>query len=195
MGDYDQNMCAGLIRAWFLGAPCTVAHQAPLPMEFSRQEYWSGAPFPTQGESCQRRDLTGISVSPALAVIFFMHHLGSPWPKNVCLSHSVMFNSLQPHGLSMKFSRQRYWNGLPFSSPGDLPDSGIEPWSPALQAYSLLSELPGKPPKWAWVNQFILHEIPLVWGSSPSSLIPQGTRPRVSGPVSSSINKKVFQRY
>ena len=46
---------------------------------------------------------------------------------------------------SMEFSRQEYWSGLPFSSPGDLPDPGIEPWSPALQADSLLSELPGKP--------------------------------------------------
>ena len=35
---------------------------------------------------------------------------------------------------SMEFSRQEYWNGLPSSSPGDLPDLGIEPWSPALQA-------------------------------------------------------------
>ena len=35
---------------------------------------------------------------------------------------------------SMEFSRQRYWGGLPFPSPGDLPDPGIEPGSPALQA-------------------------------------------------------------
>ena len=35
---------------------------------------------------------------------------------------------------SMGFSRQEYWSGLPFPFPGDLPDSGIEPWSPALQA-------------------------------------------------------------
>ena len=34
--------------------------------------------------------------------------------------------------LSMGFSRQYYWSGLPFLSPGDLPDPGIEPWSPAL---------------------------------------------------------------
>ena len=34
--------------------------------------------------------------------------------------------------LSMGFSRQEYWSGLPFPSPGDLPDPGIEPWSPAL---------------------------------------------------------------
>ena len=36
--------------------------------------------------------------------------------------------------LSMEFSRQEYWSGLPFPSPGDLPDPGIEPRSPALQA-------------------------------------------------------------
>ena len=46
---------------------------------------------------------------------------------------------------SMEFSRQEYWSGLPFPSPGDLPDTGIEPSSPALQADTLLSELPGKP--------------------------------------------------
>ena len=52
----------------------------------------------------------------------------------------------EPHGLqparflSMGFSRQEYWSGLPFPSPGDLPDPGIEPESPALQADSLMSE-------------------------------------------------------
>ena len=39
--------------------------------------------------------------------------------------------------LSMGFSRQEYWSGLPFSSPGDLPDAGVEPTSPALQVGSL----------------------------------------------------------
>ena len=47
--------------------------------------------------------------------------------------------------LSMEFSRQEYWSGLPFPSPGDLPNPGIEPRSPALQADTLLSEPPGKP--------------------------------------------------
>ena len=53
-------------------------------------------------------------------------------------------DSLRPHGLacqaplSMGFSKQEYWSGLPFPSPGDLPDLGIEPGSPALQADSLL---------------------------------------------------------
>ena len=48
--------------------------------------------------------------------------------------------------LSMGFSRQEYWSGLPFPSPGDLPHLGIEPRSLALQADALPSELPGKPP-------------------------------------------------
>ena len=47
---------------------------------------------------------------------------------------------------SMGFSRQGYWSGLPFPSPEDLPDPGIKPESPALQADALPSEPPGKPP-------------------------------------------------
>ena len=47
--------------------------------------------------------------------------------------------------LSIGFSRQEYWSGLPFPSLGDLPDPGIEPGTPALQADSLLTELRGKP--------------------------------------------------
>ena len=46
---------------------------------------------------------------------------------------------------SMGFSRQEYWSGLPFLPPGDLPDQGIEPGSPAFQANTLTSEPPGKP--------------------------------------------------
>ena len=47
--------------------------------------------------------------------------------------------------LSMEFSRQEYWSGLPYPSPGDLPDPGIEPKSPTWQADALPSEPPGKP--------------------------------------------------
>ena len=47
--------------------------------------------------------------------------------------------------LPVRFSRQEYWTGLPFPSPGDLPNPGIEPGSLALQADSLPSEPPGKP--------------------------------------------------
>ena len=50
--------------------------------------------------------------------------------------------------LSMEFSKQEYWSGLPFHSPGDLPGPGIEPWSLTLQADALPSEPPGKPGRW-----------------------------------------------
>ena len=48
---------------------------------------------------------------------------------------------------SVEFSRPEYWSGLPFPSPGDLPDPAIEPGSPALQADALPSEPPAKPCK------------------------------------------------
>ena len=61
----------------------------------------------------------------------------------------------------MGFSRQEYWSGLPLPSPGDLPDPGIEPWSPAFQADALTSELPGKPAATKYVykknNRYNLH--------------------------------------
>ena len=47
--------------------------------------------------------------------------------------------------LSMEFPRQEYWSGLPFPPPGDLPNLGIEPTTPALQADSLTAEEPWKP--------------------------------------------------
>ena len=56
----------------------------------------------------------------------------------------TLCNSLQPHGLSMEFSRPEYWSWKPFPSPGDLPNPGIEPRSPALQADSLPAEPQGK---------------------------------------------------
>ena len=47
--------------------------------------------------------------------------------------------------LSMEFSRQEHWSGLPCPPPGDLPNPGIKPRSPTLQADSFLAEPPGKP--------------------------------------------------
>ena len=56
-----------------------------------------------------------------------------------------MGSSLHQALPSMGFSRHEYWSGLPFPSPEDLPDPGIEPRSPALQADALPSEPPGNP--------------------------------------------------
>ena len=50
-----------LSHVWLFVAPWTIAHQGPLPMEFSRQEYWSGLPFPTPRDLPNPRDLTHIS--------------------------------------------------------------------------------------------------------------------------------------
>ena len=72
----------------------------------------------------------------------------------VCVSHSAVSDSLQPHGahqapLVMEFFRQQSWSGLPFLSPGDLPNSGLEPASPAAPALagrSFTTEPPEKYP-------------------------------------------------
>ena len=69
--------------------------------------------------------------------------------KCLSLSHVQLFATPQiiarQAPLSMEFSRPEYWSGLLFPSPGDLPNPGIEPGSPTLQADSLPSEPPRKP--------------------------------------------------
>ena len=64
------------------------------------------------------------------------------------LSHVQLFVTpwtvAQQALLSMGFPRKEYWSGLPFTSPGDLPNPGLEPGSPALEADALTSEPPGK---------------------------------------------------
>ena len=58
-----------------------------------------------------------------------------------CLTLAIPWTVACQAPLSMGFSRQEYWNGLPFPSPGDLPNPGIEPRSSALQADDLPAEL------------------------------------------------------
>ena len=84
------------------------------------------------------------------------------------LSHSVVSESLWPHGLyvahqaplSLGFPRQEYWRGLPFPSPGDLPDPEVEPTCPASQADSLPSEPPRKRSYtvYAYLNQLFFKQ-------------------------------------
>ena len=85
-------------------------------------------------------------------------------------SHSVVSNSCDPMdcSLPMGFSRQEYWSGLPFPSPGDLPSPGLQPRSPALQADSLPTGLLGKPWKLLKYTQdpsWSGHLTNRVWGS------------------------------
>ena len=93
----------------------------------------------------------------------------------LCLSHSVMSNCLRPHGLQpirflcpWGFSRQAYWSGLPCPPPEDLPNPGIEPRSPTLQADSLPSEPPGKPMS----NE--VGSLPLLQGIFPTQILNPG---------------------
>ena len=58
-----------------------------------------------------------------------------------CLTLATPWTVAHQAPLSLGFSRQEYWSGLPFPSPWDLPDPGIEPRSPALQADDVLTEL------------------------------------------------------
>ena len=95
------------------------------------------------------------------------------------LSRVQLFATLQSIAhqapLSMGFPRQEYWSGLPFPSPGALPNPGIEPRSPAVRAYALTSEPPGKPiiglvlrcntkkPVWSLEVFFILFWMVVTW--------------------------------
>ena len=163
-----------LSRVRLFATPRTIAYQVPPSMGFSRQECWSGLSFPSPGDLPD----PGIELgSPALQAdalpseppgkLFvlseyrFLH-----WK---CVSLSVVSDSVTPHRLYSPpaswnpggkgiarislpgFPRQEFWSRLPFPSPGDLPDPGIEPGSPTLHADSLLSEPPGKPSlHWKW---------------------------------------------
>ena len=69
------------------------------------------------------------------------YELGGDLVSQWCLTLCDPMDCSRQAPLSMGFSRQEYWRGLPFPSPGDLPDSGIEPGFPALQEDSLLTEL------------------------------------------------------
>ena len=79
----------------------------------------------------------------------FMILLNTKWSE----SHSVVSDSLSPHGLYSPWNSPEYWSGWPFPSPGYLPNPGIEPRSPTLQADFLPSKPPGQqigkqPTKW-----------------------------------------------
>ena len=118
---------------------CTVACQAPLSVGFSEQEYWSGLPFPPAGDLPH----PGIKrMSPASAGRFFTAEPpGKPRAVLFCLVAQLCPTLCNPmdcsppgssvHGILQ--ARILEWVAVP---PGDLPNPGIEPWSPALKADS-----------------------------------------------------------
>ena len=76
-----------------------------------------------------------------------------------CLTLCDPMDSSPPGSGFMGFSRQEYWSGLSFPSPGDLPNPGIEPRSPALQADALTSEPPGTRPYLTGASQVALTSL------------------------------------
>ena len=92
-----------------------------------------------------------IFTSPHMVFALWAYILGVSGCSCCAMSHScvqlfvTLWTATCQAPLSLGFSRQEYWSGLLFSSPGDLPDPGTEPRSPALHMDSLLSEPPGKP--------------------------------------------------
>ena len=103
----------------------------------------------TEGLKGEARPLT-LTIALSLEGKAFGHETHSQYMcEHACLVTSVMSDSTTPWTvLSMGFSRQEYWSGLPCPPPRDLPDPGMEPTpsaSPALQADSLPTEPPGKP--------------------------------------------------
>ena len=87
------RVCAPSVnRVWLFAAPQTMVHQAPLPMGFSRQVYWSGFPFPTPGDLPNPGIEPTSPVSPALAGRFFTHC--ATW-KASCMGF-LLFSHPQP---------------------------------------------------------------------------------------------------
>ena len=76
----------------------------------------------------------------------YLAHGGGGLVTKSCPALATQWTVSRQAPLSMGFSRQAYWSGLPCPSPGDLPDPGIEPWSPILQSVSLPTKPPEKPP-------------------------------------------------
>ena len=118
-----------LSRVQLFATPWTVAYQAPPSMEFSRQECWSGLPFPSPG------DLPDPGIEPRSPAcgqtLYRLSHQGS-----LCgcvLSRIQLFATpwavAHQAPLSMGFPKQEYWGGLPCPPSGDLPDPWIKPAS------------------------------------------------------------------
>ena len=96
----------------------------------------------------------------------------------LCLSPATPWTIAHQAPLSMGLPRQECWSGLPFPSSGDLPNPGIEPGSPVLQADSLPTELPGKPAHFS--NSYCLHQ-------QFSNSLPKHTWKTRHGPLSSTF--------
>ena len=106
--------------------------------------------------------------------------------KGESISCSVLSDFMWPHGvqfcqasLSVGFSRQEYWSGLPFLAPGDLPNPGTEPRSPALYAESFLSKPPEKTILQSYSHQDSTHQDSTILAQRQKSMQINGTNQKV----------------
>ena len=124
---FEPCVLSHFSHVWLFATSWTVAHQAPMPVGFSKQEYWSELPCPLPWDLPDPGIKPWSLASPALAGRFFTTSASWEvpfWMMCVCVSHSVMSDSLQPRGLwptkllcPWDFSRKKYWSGLPLPSP------------------------------------------------------------------------------
>ena len=139
--------------------PWTVAYHAPPSMGFSRQGYWSGLPFPspgifpTQGLNpgllhCRQTLPSEPPGKPSYYIYIYMYFICACIYAKSLQSYPTLCNPVNcilpgpsVHGIS----QARVMERVPFPSPGDLPDPGMEPVSPALAGGFFTSESQGKP--------------------------------------------------
>ena len=121
---------------WLFATSWTIACQAPLSIEFSRQVYWSGLPFPSPGDLSE----PGTEPRSLLQCRQIFYHLTTRHFTHcmfvcVCVCVCAQLCSIVCHpmgyrlpgsSLSIEFCRQKYWSGLTFPTPGHLPHPGME---------------------------------------------------------------------
>ena len=124
-------------------------HSSILAWRIPWSEEPSGLQHGVAKQGCKGLDMTErLTLSLHIGIRIYTHICIYTFNAVCVLSHSVMFDSwtvaLQVPP-SVGFSKQEYWSGLPFPSPGDLPNPGIEPMSPAFQVDSLPLSHRGRP--------------------------------------------------
>ena len=132
--------CGKLLKRWEYQATslafweiCVQVKQQQLELDIEQQT----------GSKSGKESVTAVYCHPAY--LTYMPGGGGGLAAQSCLTLVTPWTVAPQAPLSMGFSGQEYWSGLPFPSPGELFNPGIEPRSPALQAYSLPTELWGKP--------------------------------------------------
>ena len=130
---WGEVKCYLLSHVWLFATPWTVTHQAPLSMEFSRQEYWCGLPFSSPGESSLSRDQTQVSCTA--------DRLFSVWAPRVGDAEDLSKFMAETHTL----------NGL----------RGLASWHWYLTL--VLWDMSLSPKNWVWHNDDILWKVCVTW--------------------------------